>query len=142
MLLGAARKSNPAKLFLYKGVEIPTMRLCSEDCAQSIQFWQAWGESLPSSRDGSLMAVGSYCQLAVAGCERIDGFPGEKSVNPLCHSLGMKYSLLALEDFFFSLWHITVVLHVWISYKHLLSSKSHCHLLTPLSSLYSFSKAG
>ena len=47
------------------------------------------------------MADGSYCQVAVAGCERLDGFPGEKSVHPLCHSPGTQYSLVALEDFFF-----------------------------------------
>lgn len=47
------------------------------------------------------MADSSYCHVAVAGSERMDGFPGEKNVHPLCHSHGMQYSLVALEDFFF-----------------------------------------
>lgn len=47
------------------------------------------------------MADGSCCQVAVAGGERMDGFPGEKNVHPLCHSPGMQYSLVALKDFFF-----------------------------------------
>lgn len=69
----AARKSNPAKLFVCKAVEIPTMRLRSEDCVQCIQFGRRAERVclVTSSRDGSLpwlMAVTARLQwLAVRG---------------------------------------------------------------------------
>lgn len=49
----------------------------------------------------------------VTGCERMDRFPGENSTHPLCHSLGMHYIMVALEDFPHQ--HMAVVLHMWTS---------------------------
>jgi len=67
-------------------------------CGEARRLWHEEEKSLPCSLFEwwfSPVAEGSYHQVVVAGCERMDGFPGEGSVRLLCTN-----SLVALDLFF------------------------------------------